>query len=114
MTRTRALASIGMALACAVITPAATLPAETSAPVAHQAFDQHHVWETFKIYCMDCHIGPKAPAGLNLQALDFDNLDRNGAVWEKLMVKLRNREMPPPGMPRQVNKRIYASAGEQQ
>jgi hypothetical protein len=100
MIRTRALASIGVALAAAVIVPAATLPAETSAPAAHQAFDQHHVWETFKIYCMDCHIGPKAPAGLNLQALDFDNLDRNGAVWEKLMAKLRNREMPPPGMPR--------------
>jgi len=100
MIRTRALASIGMALAVAVVMPAATLPAETSAPAAHPAFDQHHVWDTFKIYCMDCHIGPKAPAGLNLQALDFDNLDRNGAVWEKLMVKLRNREMPPPGMPR--------------
>jgi hypothetical protein len=98
MIRTRALASIGVAFAAAVSMPAATLPAETSA--AHQAFDQHHVWETFKIYCMDCHIGPRAPAGLNLQALDFDNLDRDGAVWEKLMVKLRSREMPPPGMPR--------------
>ena len=63
MIRTRSLASIGMALAAAIAIPAATLPAETSAPAAHPAIDQHHVWETFKIYCMDCHIGPKAPAG---------------------------------------------------
>jgi hypothetical protein len=100
MIRTRALAYIGVALAAAVVVPAATLPAETSAPIMHQGIDQHHVWETFKIYCMDCHIGPRAPNGLNLQALDFDNLDRNGAAWEKLLIKLRNREMPPPGMPR--------------
>ena len=37
MIRNRPLASIDMALAAAVIVPAETLPAETSAPTAHQA-----------------------------------------------------------------------------
>src|SRR5262249_10467333 len=33
-------------------------------------------------------------------SLDLANLDSNGAVWEKVLRKLRSREMPPPGAPR--------------
>jgi hypothetical protein len=32
--------------------------------------------------------------------LDLSNFETNGATWEKLAHKLRNREMPPPGRPR--------------
>ncbi|MBV8422374.1 MAG: DUF1592 domain-containing protein [Hyphomicrobiales bacterium] len=32
--------------------------------------------------------------------MDPANLEDNGAIWEKLLRKLRNREMPPAGMPR--------------
>ncbi len=93
MIRTRALASIGMVLAGMVFLPAAALPAETSAAAtAHRA--------TLDQYCIVCHSGPTPPAGLNLQALDIGNLEDNGAVWEKLLRKLRNREMPPAAMPR--------------
>jgi hypothetical protein len=31
--------------------------------------------------------------------LDLANLDNNGAVWEKILTKLRNHTMPPPGSP---------------
>ena len=37
---------------------------------------------------------------MNLEALDLANLDHNGATWEKVLRKLRNRTMPPPGAPR--------------
>jgi Protein of unknown function (DUF1592)/Protein of unknown function (DUF1588)/Protein of unknown function (DUF1587)/Protein of unknown function (DUF1585)/Protein of unknown function (DUF1595) len=37
---------------------------------------------------------------VNLEALDLANLDDKGAVWEKVLRKLRSREMPPAGMPR--------------
>jgi hypothetical protein len=39
-------------------------------------------------------------AGLRLDDLDTANFETNGATWEKLARKLRNREMPPAGMPR--------------
>jgi hypothetical protein len=99
---------MGMVLAGAVLWHAAAAPAETSVvasvpatPSAHGApFDQNTVWRTWKIYCDTCHFGPKARAGLNLEGLDLANLDDQGAVWEKLLRKLRNREMPPAGMPR--------------
>src|SRR6202165_2001633 len=93
MIRARALVSMGVAVAGAVLLPAATLPAENSAsPAAHRA--------TLDQYCVVCHSGPTPPAGLNLQALDIGNLEDNGGIWEKLLRKLRNREMPPAGMPR--------------
>ena len=104
MNRTRPLVAVGAVLAGAVLLHATTLPAQNSAGVAvvahNSAADQYSAWQTFKLYCTSCHIGPRAPAGLNLQALDLGNLDRNGATWEKLLRKLRNREMPPAGMPR--------------
>jgi len=101
MMRTRALASIGVLIAGAVLVSAATRPPESSSSAAYGTkFDQHSVWATWKIYCDTCHFGPKSRAGLNLEALDLANLDTNGAAWEKVLRKLRTREMPPAGMPR--------------
>src|SRR5215471_14443768 len=104
MARTRALAALGIAVAGAALMRAAVVPAENSAPLPATAqpssFDQHSAWGTWKIYCDTCHFGPKARAGVNLESLDLANLDRNGALWEKVLRKLRGREMPPAGMPR--------------
>src|SRR5690348_13545862 len=110
MHRTRALTTVVMVVAGAVVWRAAvsaenpaSVPPPHTGPFSQpfdQAFDQHSVWRTWKIYCDTCHFGPKAKANLNLEALDLANLDDQGAVWEKLLRKLRNREMPPAGMPR--------------
>src|ERR1700724_383162 len=101
MLRTRSLATLGMVVAVAVLVGAATPGEAPVAAAAHSsAFDQQAVWQTWKIYCDSCHFGPKARAGLNLEALPLASLDEKGAVWEKLLRKLRSREMPPPGMPR--------------
>src|SRR5262245_22849324 len=93
--RIRTLASIGMALAGAAILPAATLLAQNSPPSAASA---HRT--TLDMYCVGCHSGPTPFAGLNLQPLDFANLEANGEIWEKLIRKLRGRQMPPAGMPK--------------
>ncbi len=104
MARVRALTAMGMAVAGAVVLRAAVVPAENSTPAATAArpatFDQHSAWQTWKVYCDTCHFGPRARAGVNLESLDLANLDRNGALWEKVLRKLRGREMPPPGAPR--------------
>src|SRR5229473_7153943 len=102
MIRTRTAALIGVVLAGAVLLPAALMPAEKSAtpPAQRSTFDQHSAWQTWKLYCDTCHLGPKARAGVNLETLDLASLDSNGALWEKVLRKLRGREMPPPGAPR--------------
>ena len=95
MIRTPTLASIGMVLAGAVLLPAAAQQAQNSASAAATA---HRT--TLQLYCIGCHSGPTPFAGLNLEPLDFANLEDNGAIWEKLLRKLRGRQMPPAGMPR--------------
>ena len=109
MIRTRALGTVGMVLAGLIFLPAQTpstpstdkpTSASQAAAAYHGTFDQQLVWSTWKVYCESCHVGPKARAKLNLETLDLAHLDTHGEVWEKMLVKLRDRAMPPAGLPR--------------
>jgi mono/diheme cytochrome c family protein len=95
MIRARALASIGFLFAAAAFLPVAAQQTQNSA--SPTAADLH---TTLQLYCVGCHSGPTPFAGLNLEPLNFANLEDNGAIWEKLIRKLRGRQMPPAGMPR--------------
>jgi mono/diheme cytochrome c family protein len=101
MNRTRALTSLSMflvggtALAVATLMPA-TLPAQNS----NTATDAANYKQLMQMYCVGCHSGPTPFAGLNLEPLDPANLTENGVIWEKMIRKLRDRQMPPAGMPR--------------
>ena len=101
MIRTRPRTSISVLLAGAVFFSAVTLLAQNSpsAPAQNSPAATAHR-ATLDKYCISCHRGPTAFAGLHLDTLDTANFETNGATWEKLARKLRNREMPPAGMPR--------------
>ena len=51
-------------------------------------------------YCVTCHNQELKTAELTLDRLDVEKVSENAAVWEKVVRKLRGREMPPVGMPR--------------
>jgi hypothetical protein len=102
MFRTSALA-LGIAVVGAVVWRSSVVPAETTISPTAAPFDQHLVWGTWKKYCDTCHSGPKARAKLNVETLDLANLDVDGGTWEKVLRKLRSREMPPSGAPRPDN-----------
>ncbi len=51
-------------------------------------------------FCVTCHNATLRTAGLQLDTADVDHPGNNAAVWEKVLHKLRAREMPPPGLPR--------------
>jgi mono/diheme cytochrome c family protein len=97
MFQTRTLVLTGIALAMAALVPAATLQAQNSTSSSSAASDYR---TTLQLYCVGCHSGPNPFAGLNLEPLDFAKLEENGEIWEKLVRKLRARQMPPAGMPR--------------
>jgi hypothetical protein len=104
MIRTRALGTVGVLVAGTVLLAAAATPptekVASATAAAHQApFDKQSVWQTFKVYCDSCHTGPKARAKLNLESLDVANFSDHGETWEKVLRKVRSREMPPIGMP---------------
>ncbi|PYS42453.1 MAG: hypothetical protein DMG14_03965 [Acidobacteria bacterium] len=51
-------------------------------------------------YCVSCHNERLKTAGLMLDKPDVDHVGSNAELWEKVLRKLRAREMPPPGRPR--------------
>src|SRR6266849_6720533 len=51
-------------------------------------------------YCVTCHSEKLHTAGLSLEQADVDHPADNAAVWEKVLHKVRTREMPPARVPR--------------
>jgi mono/diheme cytochrome c family protein len=53
-------------------------------------------------YCVTCHNERRkaSAAGLALDQIDTASIGDNARVWEKVVSKLRGREMPPAGVPR--------------
>ena len=51
-------------------------------------------------YCVGCHNARTKAAGLSLDVADLSAVDRQADTFEKVIRKLRTREMPPAGSPR--------------
>ena len=51
-------------------------------------------------YCVGCHSGPAATAGLDLKAIGAAPLSSQTEAWEKVVKKLVGRQMPPAGLPK--------------
>jgi mono/diheme cytochrome c family protein len=48
-------------------------------------------------YCVSCHNGKSKAGGLALDAINTQDLGAHSESWEKVVRKLRARQMPPPG-----------------
>ena len=51
-------------------------------------------------YCVTCHNEEARTAGLVLSSMDFESVDENAPVLERIVKKLRTGAMPPAGWPR--------------
>ena len=69
--------------------PSTAVPAPTA---AHSA--------VVNKYCVFCHNANLKTGGLALDAISSDEVGRHSETWEKVVRKLRGRQMPPIGMPR--------------
>jgi hypothetical protein len=61
------------------------------------------VGELVNKYCVSCHNQKLKTANLMLDRADSEHVANSAEAWEKVIVKLRSRAMPPPGMPRPDN-----------
>jgi hypothetical protein len=61
-------------------------------------------------YCVSCHNQKLKTANLMLDAADSVHPFNSAETWEKVIVKLRSRAMPPPGIPRPDNATYDATA----
>ncbi len=62
-------------------------------------------------YCVACHNQRLKTAGLVLDKADAEHVSNSAQTWEKVIVKLRSRSMPPPGIRRPDNSTYDAVAG---
>ncbi len=51
-------------------------------------------------YCVSCHNQALKTADLMLDMANLEDLNKDPALWEKVLLKLQTRSMPPVGMPR--------------
>jgi mono/diheme cytochrome c family protein len=63
-------------------------------------------------YCVSCHDGPATKGGLNLTPILDEEVGRNSSTWEKVVRRLRARQMPPDGKKR-PDEETYASVVSQ-
>ncbi|HEV8713419.1 MAG TPA: DUF1587 domain-containing protein, partial [Candidatus Binatia bacterium] len=68
-----------------------TQAAPAASPAPRAVFDK---------YCITCHNQRLRTAGLELDSLDLANPGANAEEWEKVIAKLQQGSMPPPGRPR--------------
>jgi hypothetical protein len=62
-------------------------------------------------YCVSCHNQKLKTGQLVLDEADAVHVSNSAATWEKVIVKLRSRSMPPPGIPRPDGATYDAVAG---
>src|SRR5215470_10269860 len=65
-----------------------------------------------KQYCMTCHNERAKTAGLMLDKLDYEHLDKNAETWEKVIRKIKTGMMPPAGVRRPERAALDAFANE--
>ncbi len=90
--RARALAGICLPLVALALAAPAALAQAAAPPESHKAFDG-----LLDTYCSKCHNAEDWAGGLALDALDIGNVAPDAESWEKAILKLRGRLMPPAG-----------------
>src|ERR1700691_2416454 len=71
--------------------------------VAANAATDNPARELVNKYCVSCHNQKLKTAGLALDRVDAEHPFSSQETWEKVIVKLRSRAMPPPKLPRPDN-----------
>ena len=102
-----------LALVAVVLTgaPGAAQSASASAAVAPEPGAPAH-GPLIERYCVTCHNERLRTAGVVLEGLDFSNVAPGAATWERVLRKLRAREMPPAGRPRPADAEYDALAAQ--
>jgi hypothetical protein len=93
--------------AALAMTTAPTLARQVPAPAPAAAAPPRAVLDK---YCISCHNQKIRTAGLALDTLDAANPTANAEVWEKVIARLQQGSMPPPGRPRPDLATYHAAA----
>ena len=82
--------------------------AQAQAPGRAPAPEESHL-SLVSQYCVSCHNSRTKTAGLELDTVSAQSLDESWEAWEKVVRKLRARQMPPLGA-RRPDEALYTAA----
>src|ERR1700731_3457492 len=68
-------------------------------------------WSTIGTYCFGCHNKYVKAGNLFLDELSAESVPEHPEIFEKVVRKLRGRQMPPPGMPQPSQQEVDALVG---
>ncbi len=101
--------TLAITIVCASIAFIVTMRVELSRPLAAQATRAASdaagtpARELVNTYCVTCHNERLKTGSLMLDRVDAAQVFNSAETWEKVIVKLRSRAMPPPGVRRPDN-----------
>src|SRR3981081_640207 len=68
-------------------------------------------WSTIQTYCFGCHNKFVAAGNLFLDQLGAESVSEHPEIFEKVVRKLRGRQMPPPGLPQPSQQEVDGLIG---
>ena len=75
-------------------------PTHQTRPHTNLAPQRVALWQFAERYCIACHSAANKTAGLALDVLIKQSIGHHSEVWERVVRKLRGRQMPPVGQKR--------------
>src|SRR6202030_815447 len=99
---------IGISCAVGIVSAGSKAFSQTANQVAQHPESQ---WSTIQNYCFGCHNEFVKAGNLFLNQLSAESVPEHPEIFEKVVRKLRGRQMPPPGMPQPSQKEVDALVG---
>src|SRR5262244_975877 len=104
------LASWFIGISCAIGIVSANSQA-FSQPASQVAQHPESPWSTIQTYCFGCHNKFVAAGNLFLDQLGAESVAEHPEIFEKVVRKLRGRQMPPPGIAQPSQQEVDALVG---
>ena len=86
---------IGISCAVGIVSAGSKVFSQPANQVAQHPESQ---WSTIGLYCFGCHNEEVRAGNLFLDQLSAESVPQHPEIFEKVVRKLRGRQMPPPGM----------------
>src|SRR4030081_562443 len=99
---------IGISCAVGIVSADSKVFSQPANQVAQHPESQ---WSTIQLYCFGCHNEGVRAGNLFLDRLGAKSVPEHPEIFEKVVRKLRGRQMPPPGMPQPSQEEVDALVG---
>ena len=98
-------------VSCAVVIVFSGNSKVFSQPANQVAQRPESQWSTIGLYCFGCHNEEVRAGNLLLDQLSAESVPQHPEIFEKVVRKLRGRQMPPPGMDQPSQQEVDALIG---